>query len=93
MANQITDLWEVFTQEQHGAAHVHAGSLHAPDATLALQNARDVFGRRGKVVNIWVVASHAITASESLVDPEELDHNKVYRHPQFYEIPKGMKNV
>src|SRR2546421_111555 len=46
-------LWEVFTQEADGAPHEHAGSLHAVDAEHALQNARDVYARRGKVVNIW----------------------------------------
>ena len=25
-------LWEVFIRSQHGLAHKHVGSLHAPDA-------------------------------------------------------------
>ena len=33
-------LWEVFTQSKTGLPHEHAGSLHAPDAEMALQNAR-----------------------------------------------------
>jgi ring-1,2-phenylacetyl-CoA epoxidase subunit PaaB len=86
-------LWEVFTQEDGGAPHEHAGSVHAADAEMALQNARDVYGRRGKVVSMWVVPSNVITASQSewagpFFDPGA---DKVYRHPQFYKIPRGLK--
>jgi ring-1,2-phenylacetyl-CoA epoxidase subunit PaaB len=28
-------LWEVFIRSQHGLAHKHVGSLHAPDAEMA----------------------------------------------------------
>ena len=43
-------LWEVFVQEKQGAPHEHAGSLHAPDAEMALQNAnRFNTGRRRTV--------------------------------------------
>ena len=34
-------LWEVFIRGQHGLAHKHVGSLHAPDAEMAINNARD----------------------------------------------------
>jgi len=43
-------LWEVFIRSQHGLAHKHAGSLHAPDAEMAMKNARDAYtnaARRG----------------------------------------------
>ena len=33
-------LWEVFTQPPGGKPHEHAGSVHAPDAEVAMQNAR-----------------------------------------------------
>ena len=39
-------LWEVFTQAKDGAPHEHAGSVHAPDPEIALQNARDVYARQ-----------------------------------------------
>ena len=86
-------LWEVFTQEDQGAPHEHAGSVHAADAEMALQNARDVYGRRGKVVSLWVIPSNEITASKSewagpFFDPGA---DKAYRHPQFYKIPRGLK--
>ena len=86
-------LWEVFIQPGDGAPHEHAGSLHAVDAEQALQNARDVYARRGEGNNIWVVPSTAITAST----PDDMGpffdpgNDKPYRHPQFYKVPKGVR--
>ena len=34
-------LWEIFIRSQHGLAHKHVGSLHAPDAEMAVKSARD----------------------------------------------------
>ena len=56
-------LWEVFIRSQHGLAHKHVGSLHAPDAEMAINNARDVYTRRNEGVSIWVVRASDITAS------------------------------
>jgi ring-1,2-phenylacetyl-CoA epoxidase subunit PaaB len=94
---QTTDsqwpLWEVFTQSEHGAPHEHAGSVHAADAEQALQNARDVYARRGEALSLWVVPSSAIVASSPsdagpFFDP---GNDKPYRHPQFYKVPRGVK--
>lgn len=90
---ESSPLWEVFVQSAQGAPHEHAGSVHAADKELALQNARDVYARRGKAISIWVVPSEAITASTpedqgSFFDPA---NDKVYRHPQFYKTPRGIK--
>lgn len=90
-----SDLWEVFIQKETGAPHEHAGSVHAPDAEMALQNARDVFARRGEVVSIWVVPANSITASSPddngpFFDPA---NDKIYRHPQFYHVPKAVKGM
>ncbi len=80
-------LWEVFVRASRGLNHVHAGSLHAPDAKTAARNARDVYTRRNEGVSVWVVPSSAIHAS----DPDDadawFDSDKPYRHPTFYEIP------
>lgn len=86
-------LWEVFTQKKRGAPHQHAGNVHATDPEMALQNARDVYARRSEAVNIWVVPAADITASnpsdkESFFDPAD---DKIYRHPQFYEVPRATK--
>jgi len=72
-------LFEVFEQERPGQPHRNVGSVHAPDAELALQNARDVFVRRPDCASLWVVPAGAIysrTAEQlaaetaNLVSPE-----------------------
>jgi ring-1,2-phenylacetyl-CoA epoxidase subunit PaaB len=83
-------LWEVFVQEKSGAPHEHAGSVHAPDAELALQNARDAYARRGPVTSLWVVEARHISATTPEDSPFLLGPGpeKLYRHPRFY---KGAK--
>ena len=82
-------MWEVFVRQRRGLSHVHAGSLHAPDAETALQNARDVYTRRVEGVSVWVVPSAEIAAS----DPDDVDSffepfaDKTYREATSYEIP------
>ena len=82
-------LWEVFVRSKQGLDHKHVGSLHATDAVMAIENARDVYTRRQEGVSIWIVESKFITAS----NPEEAGElyepaiDKVYRHPTFYELP------
>lgn len=88
-------LWEVFIRSRNGLAHRHAGSLHAPDATLALQAARDLFTRRGEGLSLWVVPSAAIVASDPadkamMFEPAE---SKIYRHPTFYEVPEEVGHM
>ena len=82
-------LWEIFIRSQHGLSHRHVGSLHAPDAEMAVCHARDVYTRRNEGVSIWVVKASDIVASapgdkQPLFDPA---NSKIYRHPTFYEIP------
>ena len=55
--------FEVFHQSKRGEPHVHVGAVHAPDAELALQLARDQFARRLDCVSLWVVPSDQITAT------------------------------
>jgi phenylacetate-CoA oxygenase PaaH subunit len=54
-AKQEWPLWEVFIRSRNGLDHKHCGSVHAPDARMALQVARDVYTRRMEGVSIWVV--------------------------------------
>lgn len=88
-------LWEIFIRSQHGLAHRHVGSLHAPNASMAIRNARDVYTRRGEGVSIWVVRSVDIVASnpedkDALFEPSD---DKVYRHPTFYDLPDDVENL
>ncbi|WP_239109087.1 1,2-phenylacetyl-CoA epoxidase subunit PaaB [Microbispora siamensis] len=88
-------MWEVFVRPRRGLAHSHAGGLHAPDAAMALRNARDLYTRRGEGVSIWVLPAAGITASS----PDEKDAffdpagDKVYRHPSFFELPEGVEHL
>ena len=95
MTRKEWPLWEVFIRGQHGLNHRHVGSLHAPDAGMAINNARDVYTRRKEGVSIWVVRSVDIAASSPsdkgpLFDPAE---SKVYRHPTFYDIPDDVGHM
>ena len=51
------------SRSRRGLSHVHVGSLHAPDAEMALRNARDLYTRRQEGVSLWVVAAADIAAS------------------------------
>ena len=88
-------LFEVFIRSRQGLEHKHAGSLHAADAAMAIENARDVYTRRMEGVSIWVVESKFIHAS----DPQESDalfdpaSDKIYRHPTFYDLPDELKHM
>ncbi|HTX57185.1 MAG TPA: 1,2-phenylacetyl-CoA epoxidase subunit PaaB [Candidatus Acidoferrales bacterium] len=88
-------LWEIFVRSENGLAHKHVGSLHAADAEMAVQNARDLYTRRNEGVSIWVVKSSDIVAtdpsqSDELFAPSE---DKAYRHATFYHVPEGVKNL
>ena len=88
-------LYEVFIRARSGLDHKHVGSLHATDARMAIDHARDLYTRRLEGVSIWVVPSAAITASdpaeaEALLEPAR---DKIYRHPTFYDIPDEVKTL
>jgi ring-1,2-phenylacetyl-CoA epoxidase subunit PaaB len=88
-------LWEVFVRSRRGLSHTHVGSLRAPDAHMALRNARDVYTRRQEGVSIWVVPASVVVASS----PDEKDAffdpagDKPYRHPTFYDVPEGLTHL
>ncbi len=88
-------LWEVFVRARSGLEHKHVGSVHATDARMALEHARDLYTRREEAVSLWVVRSSDIVVS----DPGEGDalfgpaRDKVYRHPTFYDIPEEVKTL
>ena len=95
MKDENWPLWEVFIRSKAGLAHRHAGSIHAADAQMAIDHARDVYTRRSEGVSIWVVQSADLVASDP-ADAEaffEPAADKIYRHPTFYEIPDGVENL
>lgn len=95
MASNDWPLWEVFIRAKNGLSHRHVGSVHAPDADIALRHARDTYTRRMEGVSIWVIRSADIAASDPTdaainFEPAE---SKVYRHPTFYNIPEHIKHI
>ncbi|MDN5450779.1 MAG: 1,2-phenylacetyl-CoA epoxidase subunit B [Enterobacterales bacterium] len=88
-------LYEVFVRSKQGLAHRHVGSLHAAEDQMSLETARDSYTRRNEGCSIWVVKSEHLVASQpedraAFFDPSD---DKVYRHPTFYTIPDGIKNM
>ncbi|MBK6369511.1 MAG: 1,2-phenylacetyl-CoA epoxidase subunit B [Flavobacteriales bacterium] len=88
-------LWKIFIQSKRGLEHKHVGSLHAADAQMAIENARDVYTRRQEGNSIWAVLADNLHSSrpedaESFYDPAD---DKVYRHPTFYTMPEGAKYI
>lgn len=88
-------LFEVFVRAGRGLSHVHVGSLHAPDAEMAVRNARDLYTRRNEGTSIWVVQAEAITTS----DPGDKDAffespaGKNYRHAVYYTASEGVPHL
>jgi ring-1,2-phenylacetyl-CoA epoxidase subunit PaaB len=87
--------WEVFIQTKNGAPHEHAGSVHASDKKMALQNARDIYTRRNEGRSLWVVKTDDIAATSAEEEAEFFDpaEDKIYRTPNFYKMPKGSTNI
>lgn len=88
-------LWEVFIQSKAGQVFKHAGSVHAYDKEMAVENARDIYTRRNEGIALWVVPSSeivAVSATESSSFFEPAD-DKVYRHPTFNNLPEGVKQM
>ena len=88
-------LYEVFIRPRAGLAHRHVGSLRAADAETALLNARDCFTRRREGESVWVVSAEHIVASlpqdkEAMFSPAD---DKVYRHPDFYDVPDEVEHM
>lgn len=88
-------VWEVFVQKKAGLPFKHAGSVHAYDKKMAIQNARDLYTRRGEGRALWVIPTEAIVSvpldqADAFFDPSD---DKAYRHATFYEIPEGVKHL
>ena len=92
----VAAVGSVHPQQATACDHKHCGSVHAPDAKMALGNARDVYTRRMEGVSIWVVRADAIiVASDPDAKPEMFDpaEDKIYRHPTFYTLPDEVNHM
>lgn len=95
MSNTEWPLFEIFIRSKNGLEHRHVGSLHAADAVMAIENARDVYTRRMEGISIWVIESKHIHASNpedqgELFEPAQ---DKIYRHPTFYKLPDEVNHM
>ena len=82
-------VFEVFHQQARGEPHVHVGSIHAPDAEMALVLAKEQYCRRQACVNLWVVPAEAILATAYENDDIfERGTDKSYRESWGYKTPK-----
>lgn len=87
--------WEVFVQKKSGMPFKHVGSVRGYDKKMAIQNARDLYTRRGEGRALWVVPTTAIVSvpldkAEAFFDPS---NDKAYRHATFYTVPDGVKHL
>ena len=80
-------IYEVFRQERKGQAFQHAGSFDAPDESFAETYAREVYGRRGESVALWIVKREEIASVGEFVD--ELERN--YHRVDGYSLKEKLK--
>jgi ring-1,2-phenylacetyl-CoA epoxidase subunit PaaB len=85
--HEYWETYEVFVQSRRGKQHIHAGTVHAPDAEMALVFAKEQFGRRQHCVNMWVVATTDIFAFQ-YADSDMFDTvpEKLHREPGGYKV-------
>lgn len=88
--------FQVFVQEKAGGPYVDAGSVHSPDAELALLNARDVFVRRPECHGLWVAPEEKLLklTAEQLhsTPPFTDDPNSTPGTDMFYIFTKTRQN-
>ena len=89
-------LYEIFIRARGGLDHKHVGSVHAVDARMALEHARDVYTRRTRRREHLGGADPARSRRQTRGTPTRMfepARDKIYRHPTFYEIPDEVKTL
>ena len=92
MTDTQWQVFEVFHQTARGEPHVHVGSVHAPDAEMALVLAKEQFARRQACVSLWVVSAKDITATKC-EDSALFDRytDRSYRESWGYKTPRTVR--
>jgi phenylacetate-CoA oxygenase PaaH subunit len=80
--------FEVFVQLQRGKPHTHAGTVDAVDAAMALQYAREHYGRDQPCVHIWVCPRDAIVGTNYDTDVIWRSTDQSYRLARGYQVRK-----
>ena len=78
--------YEVFIQLQRGKPHVHAGTVDAVDADMAMQFAREHYGRDQQCVHIWICPREAMTATNYDNDLLWRTTDQSYRLARGYQV-------
>lgn len=81
--------YRVFLQEKRGDAHLDAGTVHAPDPEMALQNGRDVFVRRPACSSLWVVPEECIFSRTR----QQIEQDQVQARPQEESGPQEIYHI
>lgn len=88
-------VFEIFARRESGGPMVHISSLKAPDIETAIILAKETFGRRGDVLEFWVVDRENIYSNESLSIPSGPITDRSYRLGDYYrrnlEMRKKLK--
>jgi phenylacetate-CoA oxygenase PaaH subunit len=85
-------VFEVFRREKEGAPMVHAGTVTAASADLALIYAREVYGRRGESNVLWVAPRDAFM----VLDDRDILHpalRRTYRLVEGYRMREKLQVV
>jgi|SRR5581483_1649091 len=80
--------YEVFVQLQRGKPHLHAGTVDAIDAAMALQFARQHYGRDQPCVHIWVAPRDAMLGTDYEKDLIWRTTDQSYRLARGYQVHK-----
>ncbi|SFG11876.1 phenylacetic acid degradation b [Pontibacter chinhatensis] len=79
--------YEIFHLKKRGKAHTHAGRVIATSYQEALQEAKQQFGDKGPIVNVWVVKSkHVLQSAEEDKDMWLTVPEKKYREATAYKV-------
>lgn len=89
-ATGVLEPFEVFRQEKEGDPMRHGGSVMAPDATLAVHYAREMYGRRQESIRLWVVRR---TDIHQLEDPDLLQPplDRSFKKPGGYVMREKLE--
>ncbi len=85
-------VYEVFSRQKEGGPMIHAGSVTAEGPDLALIYAREVYGRRGESLALWVAPRDAFQMLEDsdLLRPA-LDRS--YRMVEGYRMREKLRGL
>ncbi len=85
-------VFEVFRREKEGAPMIHAGTVTAASADLALIYAREVYGRRGESSLLWIAPRDAFM----VLDDRDILHpalGRSYRLVEGYRMREKLQAV